>query len=120
MTEHSIAELERQFDAAKSRKAEADRAFQDAKDRLRRAFERKKQDELEAEGIVLGRSLVRRISKYSGIDEGVIVGLKSNPYTPSMVDGVFAPLKKDGTPSARAFTQPFDRLELVRNLDEQP
>lgn len=118
MTEHSIAELERQYEAARSKSNEARRNEHAALTRLREAKGAALIAAFEARGGVVGKTPVIAISRWDNRpirnEHFFVVGWDAPNWKASPeVEFKLAKIKKDGTPSAAPCGVSTTKVEIV-------
>lgn len=122
MTEHSIEELGRQLAQARAALREAQDRKAAAQERLEEAMKAKLLREIEARGVVLGKTKVRAFRRsWNGEytpHEGplFIIGVKVDFWGRKAVP-VFAKPKKDGTASRSPLNLETYRWEIITDAD---
>lgn len=107
---HDIPELTRQYDAAKNRAIEANRAAEEAEARLHKSLCEQKLDEFRAAGGVVGETRVRVPGR---IEEYLVMGALVYYGKPRFE---IAKVKKDGTPYANSIHEVYSpaTVEIIR------
>lgn len=95
MTNHSIAELQRQYDQARAAERDASNMTREAFARLNAAKCAEMEAKLAARGIVQG------VKVSVGASEGIFMGVEAGSY--GRIDAKVAKIKKDGTAHATQF-----------------
>jgi hypothetical protein len=114
---HTTVELERQWDAAKSRLDAAARAEREARERLKERAIIDRIQELAVAGFPVGRAVVR--GQRRDEPELLISSVVSVKYGgPMKTQILYKAFKKDGTPGVREYDRYIPTLELIRLLPE--